>query len=1264
MGRISLFALLFTFSALHLSAQSGGYSNLEFVENKGQWDTSLVKFRAEMSAGSFFMQKKGFTVLQHDTSDLRRIHAFLHGDHGVSGGTGSGSGSGGKAVSSITKNKPGTPDQGGGGSGGSGGGTGVNSTLLHSHSYRVTFAGASDEVEISPDKPLPSYNNYFIGDRTSWISNCKLYQGVVYKNMYPGIDLHYYTDRGFLKYDIIVHPGADPGQIAMKYEGQDKLTIKKNQVLVQTSVGTMKELEPRSYQLNQQGRTEVACSYSLVDGNTIRFKIKNYDPAATLVIDPTEVFCSFTGSKSDNWGYTATYDGSGNFYAGGIVLDYSRSGGPNGNGFLVSPGAFQSTFQGGDGSEGGGGPNNPGYDYDVAIMKFSSTGGSRLYATYLGGAGDEQPHSMICDAQGNLIVTGRTSSSNFPTYPAGTLTYGPGGGFDLFITKLNASGTGLIGSRRIGGSGDDGVNFSPKYVNAGGVGTQELRLNYGDDGRSEVILDAAGNIYVAACTKSTNFPTQGAFQPASGGGQDGVLLKTTPDIGTILFSSYLGGSGSDAAFVLALNPLNNNIYVGGGTMSTDLKGTGNGTVLHASNQGGVDGFLSIVANNGSSLLKTTYFGTSGTDMIYGVQFDKDGFPYITGTTTGLITPVNSPFNQNNNQAAGKQFITKLQPDLSAVVYSANFGPGNTTYPNLSPTAFLVDRCGNVYVSGWGGGVEKTDDYHNAGTTGLVVTTNPLKSTTDGEDFYFFVLQKNAASQLYGSFFGQTNGAFGDHVDGGTSRFDKQGIIYQAICANCYGGAPFPTTPGAWASTNGTGVNGCNEAAVKISFNFAGVSAGIKSQLDGRGDSLGCVPLQVTFQDTIRSAKSYIWNFGDGSGDLSTTDYSVNHTYTSTGTFLVTLIAIDSNSCNVSDTVYKNITVKNNKAVLDFKYAKVGPCESLSFDFTNLSTAPPPAQPFGDSSFVWIFGDQPNRTIPAGPVASVTNYSFPAPGTYNVSLILVDTNYCNYPDTLTKQLYIAANVKAQFETPLTGCAPYSAVFNNTSIAGQQYFWDFGDGTTSTDRTPAPHLYANPGTYTIFLRVVDSSTCNIADSTTITITLQGKPASDFSFAPSPPVPNTPTVFTNLSSPDAVRFVWIFGDGSSESKTTRDTAIHQYNKTDTFQACLVAINTAGCADTVCKPVAVLINPLLDVPNAFTPGRFGQNGIVKVVGFGIQHMVFRIYNRWGQMVFQSNDPYIGWDGTYKGALQPMDVYAYTLEAEFSDGTHASKKGDITLIR
>jgi gliding motility-associated-like protein len=125
-----------------------------------------------------------------------------------------------------------------------------------------------------------------------------------------------------------------------------------------------------------------------------------------------------------------------------------------------------------------------------------------------------------------------------------------------------------------------------------------------------------------------------------------------------------------------------------------------------------------------------------------------------------------------------------------------------------------------------------------------------------------------------------------------------------------------------------------------------------------------------------------------------------------------------------------------------------------------------------------------------------------------------------------------------------------------------------------------------------------------------------------------------------------------------------MHQYQKTSNFVACLVAINQFGCSDTSCQTVATLINPLLDVPNAFTPGRFGQNSVVKVQGFGIASLVFRIYNRWGQLVFETNNPNQGWDGTYKGTPQPMDVYAYTLDAIFFDGKKTTKKGDITLIR
>ena len=209
----------------------------------------------------------------------------------------------------------------------------------------------------------------------------------------------------------------------------------------------------------------------------------------------------------------------------------------------------------------------------------------------------------------------------------------------------------------------------------------------------------------------------------------------------------------------------------------------------------------------------------------------------------------------------------------------------------------------------------------------------------------------------------------------------------------------------------------------------------------------------------------------------------------------------------------------------------------------------------------------------------------------------------------------------------------------------------------------HLYADTGTYTISLLAIDSGTCNIQDSTTQTLQVHSIPAAGFTTRPIPPEYNIPTVFVN-SSQGAVHYTYYFGDGDSTVKNSSDTVIHLYPGTGTYNACLVAYNQYECSDTVCHNVDVLINSLLDVPNAFTPGRFGQNSTVMVRGFGIESMIWKIYNRWGQVVFQSNSPYYGWDGTYKGVPQPMDVYTYTLEAVFTDGTKTTRTGDITLIR
>jgi gliding motility-associated-like protein len=1189
--------LLIAISVLVPCLSSIAQGNIEFIENKGQWNDK-VRYKGNVSNGSLYIRDGGFTVVQHNAADFANLSHYLH-----------------HKGFDQEANKASIPHK------------------IRSHAFNVDFLGTSPDMEVVADKAISTYNNYFIGDDPSkWATNCRIFQGITFKNIYPNVDVRYYTDNGFLKYDIIVKPGGDVSKIKLKYDGVDKLQVKNKELLIATSIGELKESAPYTFQAGLEGRREVNAKY-VVKGNVLSFDVKDYDRSSILVIDPVVVFCSFSGSTSDNWGFTATYGPDGSLFGGGIVFDPG--------GFPTSSGAFQTGYQGGE--------------VDIGIIKLNPTGSNRVYATYIGGTGYEQPHSLIVDPAGNLILAGRTNSSNYPVINNGTLA---GSTYDIVVTKLNAAGTALIGSRRIGGSAEDGAN-----ITASRNGTNSLQRNYGDDGRSEVILDGSGNIYVASCAKSNDFPvTAGVFQPTLGGAQDGVILKFNANLSTLLFASFIGGSANDAAYVLSLAP-NGNLYVAGGTESSNasfLPGTQGGTI-GPNISGPIDGFVAIINNSGTSVVKSTYIGTPNIDQVFGIQFDITGFPYIMGQTTGSWQVVNATYSNAN----GKQFIAKLQPDLSAYVYSTMFGSGASN-PNISPIAFLVDRCENVYISGWGGFFGTDNDYSSAGTSGLPVTADAIKSNTDGKDLYFFVLKKNATAQLFGSFFGETNPSNGgsDHVDGGTSRFDANGVIYQAICGNCKLSNPvpvFPVTPGAWSTTNNaSNGGGCNLTMLKIAMNLAGVEGALQSAIDGvPRDSAGCVPLTVDFRDTIQTAQSYEWYFGDGSPMVTTTTPNTSHTYTTIGNFLVMMVAIDPNTCNLRDTSYVNIRVGDIEAQLDFAPFKLPPCEEFNYRFDNLSTAPA-SHPFTATSFVWDFGDgSPRVTTGPGPVL----HTYSSPGTKIVKLLLQDTRYCNAPDSMVFTLSVAQNVVAAFETPSTGCVPYTPAFDNNTDAGETYLWDFGDGNTSTDFEPT-HTYTAAGTYHVTLIASNPNTCNLADTAEFDIVVFPKPIPDFSFTPIVPVENTPTIFNNLSSPDAVRFKWVFGDGDSLITTSRLPVSHQFNATGSFNVCLTAYNAADCDSTICREVQALIVPVVGVPNAFTPNSGDANSIVKVEGFGIGKMTFTIWNRWGQKVFETNNRFQGWDGKVRGVVQPMDVYAYTLNVEFTDGTKRVMKGDITLIR
>jgi gliding motility-associated-like protein len=1184
---------------------AGKADPLEFIRNDGQW-SGPFNYKAASGGGTIFLAPDAFTYVLSHPANRDMIDAVHHG---------------------WTKDP----------------------VKLLFHSYKMSFVGASKDAMITAGKEQSWYYNYFIGnDPSRWKSGIHPALALDYTGVYPGINLHVSSEGDMLKYEWIIAEGKDPDIIRMRFEGTDGLSVKGGRLIIKTSVGDVQELKPMAYQYGNGGRKEVACRYHL-SGNELSYSFPDgWDKSAPLIIDPTVVFCTLTGSTADNWGYTATYDGSGNFYAGGIMLSYPGSGGGS---YPTSTGAFQTTFAGGvtDPNASTSDAHGVGFSSDIAIMKLNSTGTTRIWATYIGGSTDnEQPHSMMVDANNNLVIAGVSYSTDYPV-TAGCYDNTANGGADIVVTKLNSTGTALIGSTYIGGSAADGVNYNGSEYLFG-----NLKYNYGDNARSEVILDKNANVYVTASTRSSNFPvTANAYQGSLGGAQDAVIMKLNPTLTTLTYSTYLGGTSDDAGYVLSLDTAQTHLYVAGGTMSSDFPTTGNG--WKNSYQGGsADGYIARFLNSGNyTMQRMTFMGYSGYDQVYGVQVDLENSVYAMGQTLGGGFPVTSGVYSNSGSS---QFVIKMDSLLTTDVFSTVFGSGSSSQTNISPVAFLVDTCQNIYISGWGGNLGFTSAPSSVGTTTGMPTTPslisaPLKSTTDGFDFYFIVLAKNAANLLFGAYLGRNSSSSfqGEHVDGGTSRFDRQGIVYQGICANCGGPTttPFPTTSGSWATSVGS--SNCNEAALKIAFQLSVPDAIASASPKAKG----CPPFTVQFQNNSVNSISYQWDFRDGSP--LNTSFAPIHTFNNPGVYNVQLVVFNPNACKTRDTTYLTITVDSNKIASGFNFTILDSCGPYRASFTNTSQYSKTPGAAGRTQFLWIWGD--------GTTSSSVNpgiHSFPTAGTYTVTLVMTDTGACNSPDSVRKIISVnGVLVKASFQSPDSVCLKTALNFQDISMNATGITWYFGDGDTST-LSQVLHTYDTPGSYTVMLIAVNPNSCNKRDTLKKTIRIRKLPTADFTFAPNPPISNTPIDFTNKSK-NADRYNWAFGDGSGSTDVNPR---HLFRKTGTYRVCLTAETNEGCADSVCKTVSADVHTAIGVPTAFSPNGDGVNDILFAHGAAVESMNLKIYNRWGEKVFETNSLDKGWDGTYKGKPQEMDAYAYVLTATFIDGSTAQQQGNITLLR
>lgn len=779
---------------------------------------------------------------------------------------------------------------------------------LDCHAFTLHFPNANPGVSISGAKREKEYHNYILGqDPSKWASEVGIFQEIHYKELFPGIEFIVYAHEDGLKYDFVLAPNADPSLVRMVYEGLEGMLIFDGQLHLNTSLNKIIDDVPVAF---QEG-VSVPCHYEL-DGNEVRFQFpEGYDRERSLTIDPTLVFSTFTGSTANNFGFTATYDDFGNLFAGGIAYSI---------GYPVTTGAYQTTFGGG---------------FDISISKFDANG-VHLWSTYIGGGSSDQPHSMIAEPAGDLYIYGRSASNDFPVTP-GAYDTSHNGAYDIILCRLSGNGATLQTSTYIGGSDNDGLNITNAYTQ------QSIKFNYGDDARGEVVLDDEGNVYVASCTRSGNFPTTpGALDGSLSGSQDGCVMKLPDGLNVLNYSTYLGGSDDDAAYSLKVDAAGQ-AFVTGGTRSNDFP-TSTGSIS-PNPPGGIDGFITHLNGNGTGFIASTYIGTTQYNQCYFLELDRDEDVYVVGQKIGSWPIIPQSIWRTPN--GGGQFILKADNALANIVYSTEFGTTNTT-PNFSPTAFLVDVCEYVYVSGWGGFTN-----FNGTTTGLPTTFDAIQSTTDGSDLYMIVLEPDITGLDFATFIGGT--VSNEHVDGGTSRFNKRAEIYQSVCAGCQGNSDFPTTSNAHSSTNNS--TGCNLACFKLQLNLPGVVADFEPD----PDTAGCAPHFVQFDNLSAGGNQFFWDFGDGS-PIATT-FNTSHLFQNPGTYTVTLVVVDSMSCNISDTARRVIEV------FPYPVASITPdtnvCEGESISLTagggmNYNWSPP----------VFLSGTS-GPTVQASPASPIT-----------------------------------------------------------------------------------------------------------------------------------------------------------------------------------------------------------------------------------------------------------------------------------------------------
>ncbi|MGD0445549.1 MAG: SBBP repeat-containing protein [Edaphobacter sp.] len=661
---------------------------------------------------------------------------------------------------------------------------------------RMELAGASRNLHVTGVDQLPGKANYFIGnDPAKWHSDVPTYSKVQYAGVYPGIDLVYYGNKRQLEYDFVVAPGANPKPIRLQFAGAKKLKLTADGGLtVAAPNGEIAFHKPFIYQVKKGQRQPIQGRFFLLAKNVVSFTLGEYDHTKPLVIDPVLVY--------------STYFFAGVALAGPIAVDSSGNAyvtGSAGGGLSVTTGAFQKSNEG---------------IANVFVTKINPTGTALVYSTYLGGTVQDTGTGIAVDSSGNAYVTGATSSQNFPVTTGAYQIANDGMRFEVygtnefentanaFVTKLNPTGTALIYSTYLGGSG---VRFPNNQAAAPGQTLSPYA--YVGDSASSIAVDSSGSVYITGLANSTDFPvTAGAFQPMNNSpevstGNDffpgnAFVTKLNPTGTALVYSTYLGGRGNargscgDMGQSIAVDG-SDNAYVTGIACSTDFPVTTGAfqTMNNAAANSLPNAFVAKINPTGTALIYSTYLGGSSTngngDSGSGIAVDGSGNAYVTGTTSSANFPVTAGSFQTMNNSSVKlipanAFIAKLNQTGTGLIYSTYLGGSGSASGDVG-TSIAVDSESNAYVIG------NTDSINFPVTPGAFQTVNNA-AAIHSTNAFITKLNPTGTALLYSTYLGGSGFMESDEGDSGTAiAVDNSGNAYVT------GGTDstnFPVTAGA------------------------------------------------------------------------------------------------------------------------------------------------------------------------------------------------------------------------------------------------------------------------------------------------------------------------------------------------------------------------------------------------------------------------------------------------------------------------------------